>query len=108
MYVYKNTRSKSGFKLVAVAQHRQHPNQRDTTEYYGINTATLLWGDKNRSFNGARFGTSLLSLGRLDADIYEDFAVGAPYENLGEGAVYIYRGSKDFWNKEGENWIGNL
>ena len=47
--------------------------------------------------SGARFGMSLLSLGRFDSDRYEDFAVGAPYENSGEGVVYIYRGSKDFW-----------
>ena len=43
---------------------------------------------------------SLLSLGRFDSDRYEDFAVGAPYENAGEGVVYIYRGSKDLWAKQ--------
>lgn len=42
----------------------------------------------------ARFGSALASLGDLDQDGFEDFAVGAPFEN--NGAVYIYRGSSSF------------
>ena len=38
------------------------------------------------------FGSSLLALGKLDNDNYEDFAVGAPGEDEGKGAVYIYYG----------------
>ena len=34
---------------------------------------------RTRASNGARFGSSLINLGRLDGDRYEDFAVGAPY-----------------------------
>ena len=46
---------------------------------------------------GSRFGASLASLGDLDGDRYEDFAVGSPFEGeRGEGAVYIYRGSATF------------
>ena len=89
IYVYENTGSSVGFKLVAVAEYSQ-------VNEPGIHV--LL-----RPFpvsSGARFGMSLLSLGRFDSDIYEDFAVGAPYENAGEGVVYIYRGSNDFWVKE--------
>ena len=53
--------------------------------------------------SGARFGSSLVNLGRLDGDKYQDFAVGAPHEDNGNGAVYIYRGSKSFWSVDGIN-----
>ncbi|KAB7494231.1 Integrin alpha-PS1 [Armadillidium nasatum] len=46
----------------------------------------------------SRFGFSLTTLGDLNLDGYNDFAVGAPYE--GKGAVYVYLGSKDGINKE--------
>uniref|UniRef100_A0A182SD99 Integrin alpha-2 domain-containing protein n=1 Tax=Anopheles maculatus TaxID=74869 RepID=A0A182SD99_9DIPT len=40
-----------------------------------------------------RFGTSLGRIGDINMDGYNDIAVGAPYE--GNGAVYIFLGSKD-------------
>ncbi|XP_023310585.1 integrin alpha-5-like [Anoplophora glabripennis] len=43
---------------------------------------------------GARFGTSIMSLGDIDLDSYNDIAIAAPYEDDGVGAVYIYMGSK--------------
>ena len=82
-----------GFKLIAIAQHSVQPRG---------DIRTLL---RPYVSGGARFGTSLLSLGKMDSDDYEDFAVGAPHENNGEGVVFIYRGSKDFWAKE--SWIRN-
>ncbi|XP_047469713.1 integrin alpha pat-2-like isoform X1 [Penaeus chinensis] len=39
----------------------------------------------------ARFGLALTSLGDVNADGYDDLAVGAPYEE-GGGAVYIFNG----------------
>ncbi|XP_037781926.1 integrin alpha-V-like [Penaeus monodon] len=39
----------------------------------------------------ARFGLALTSLGDVNADGYDDLAVGAPYEGDG-GAVYIFNG----------------
>ncbi|CAH1154080.1 unnamed protein product [Phaedon cochleariae] len=43
-----------------------------------------------------RFGLSLASLGDLNQDGFDDFAVGAPYDGPnGRGAVYIYYGSKE-------------
>ena len=48
--------------------------------------------------DGARYGASLLNIGKLNDDQYEDFVVGAPYEGeRGTGAVYLYLGSADFW-----------
>ncbi|XP_013779057.2 integrin alpha-8-like [Limulus polyphemus] len=41
-----------------------------------------------------RFGLALASLGDVDGDSYEDFAVGAPYAGKNErGIVFIYLGS---------------
>ncbi|XP_018318940.1 integrin alpha-PS1-like, partial [Agrilus planipennis] len=41
----------------------------------------------------SRFGFSMASLGDINRDGYTDIAIGAPYE--GNGAIYIYLGSKD-------------
>ncbi|CAG9765629.1 unnamed protein product [Ceutorhynchus assimilis] len=44
---------------------------------------------------GSRFGISVVSLGDFDLDGFNDFAVSAPYEDEGKGAVYIYNGCSD-------------
>ncbi|KAM8851137.1 integrin alpha-6-like isoform 2-T2 [Spinachia spinachia] len=41
------------------------------------------------------FGEAVENLGDINQDGYEDFAVGAPYENEGTGAVYVYQGGAD-------------
>ncbi|XP_071812883.1 integrin alpha-6-like isoform X3 [Apostichopus japonicus] len=41
----------------------------------------------------SRFGMSVTGLGDINWDGFEDFAVGAPYENDAQGAVYVYLGS---------------
>ena len=48
--------------------------------------------------DGARYGASILNIGKLDDDT-NYFIVGAPYggEN-DQGAIYLYRGSRTFWS----------
>ncbi|XP_064088838.1 integrin alpha-PS3-like [Macrobrachium nipponense] len=48
----------------------------------------------------ARFGTTLAPSGDINQDRYEDVAVGAPWEDDGRGAVYIYLGSISGLRKE--------
>lgn len=43
----------------------------------------------------ARFGESIVNLGDIDNDGFEDVAVGAPQEDDLRGAVYIYNGRAD-------------
>ncbi|XP_030846528.1 integrin alpha-6 isoform X2 [Strongylocentrotus purpuratus] len=38
------------------------------------------------------FGQVVTNIGDINLDGFEDIAIGAPYENNGEGAVYIYLG----------------
>lgn len=46
----------------------------------------------------SRYGFAISGLGDINKDHYDDVAIGAPYE--GNGAVYIYLGSKDGLIKE--------
>ena len=50
---------------------------------------------------GVRYGTAVANVGDVNQDGHEDFAVGAPFEDDGIGAVYIYRGSRTFWKEDG-------
>ncbi|XP_049831422.1 integrin alpha-PS4-like isoform X2 [Schistocerca gregaria] len=41
----------------------------------------------------SRFGSTISNLGDINMDGFPDIAVGAPYEDEGRGAVYVYMGS---------------
>ena len=47
-------------------------------------------GRKHPISDGSRFGYALLNLGNRNEKGQETFAVGAPYEDDGKGAIYIY------------------
>ncbi|XP_008136965.2 integrin alpha-4 isoform X2 [Eptesicus fuscus] len=53
--------------------------------------AELVGSDKY----AARFGESIVNLGDIDNDGFEDVAIGAPQEDDLRGAIYIYNGGAD-------------
>ncbi|KAJ8967511.1 hypothetical protein NQ314_002826 [Rhamnusium bicolor] len=56
-----------------------------------FNTSHFIDGINSKS----RFGHAVSTLGDLNQDGYDDFAIGAPYDGPnGRGAVYIYYGSQ--------------
>ncbi|XP_067650565.1 integrin alpha-4-like [Haliotis asinina] len=61
---------------------------------------------KGNNEHGARFGTSISNLGDINGDGYADVAVGAPYEDEGRGAVYIYHGGEGGVSAEPMQRIG--
>uniref|UniRef100_A0A0L8I5H9 Uncharacterized protein n=1 Tax=Octopus bimaculoides TaxID=37653 RepID=A0A0L8I5H9_OCTBM len=52
----------------------------------------VLFGDKEE---GGRFGSAMTSIGDINQDGFIDIAIGAPYENKLEGAIYIYNTNKE-------------
>ncbi|XP_038215545.1 integrin alpha-PS5-like [Zerene cesonia] len=62
------------------------------TPDYGTNTLTLhriIAGSSNAGY----FGAAIVSVGDMDNDGLDEVAISAPYENDGQGAVYIYTGA---------------
>ena len=45
---------------------------------------------------GSRYGNALLNLGNQKGGKLQAFAVGAPFEEDGKGAIYIYSGISNF------------
>ena len=45
---------------------------------------------------GSRYGNALVNLENWKGGRSEAFAVGAPFEENGEGAVYVYSGNSNF------------
>ena len=104
IYVYKNRHSilnkVMAFDLKAVARHT---NLNKNSMNNG-----LKFLERKEATSGSRFGMSLINLGRLDGDQYEDFAVGSPGADDGLGAIYIYRGSKSFWTDDEDQQGKNI
>ncbi|XP_022240395.1 integrin alpha-PS1-like isoform X1 [Limulus polyphemus] len=66
--------------------------------YAYINTENDFNDSKRIKVTGkaqSAFGLTLSNAGDLNKDGYSDLAVGAPYEESGKGAVYIYLGSAE-------------
>ncbi|XP_037075479.1 LOW QUALITY PROTEIN: integrin alpha-PS2-like [Pollicipes pollicipes] len=79
---FANTEGKYETGRVVVAY--QNPN-------HSFKRFDFLDGGKSKS----RFGLALTSLGDVDWDGFEDIAVGAPHDGMGdEGAVFIFHGTK--------------
>ncbi|XP_064088837.1 integrin alpha-PS4-like [Macrobrachium nipponense] len=84
--------------LIVGSPTYSEPNKPDTGRiqvFIGTTEGNIL---KISSHSGssqslARFGTTLAPSGDINHDSYEDVAVGAPWEDDGRGAVYIYLGS---------------
>ncbi|KAM5280449.1 integrin alpha-4 [Ctenodactylus gundi] len=56
----------------------------------------------------ARFGESIVNLGDIDNDGFEDVAIGAPQEDDLRGAIYIYNGRADGISSTFSQRIGGL
>ena len=105
-YVFKNQHSNKPidqlkiagkvFKLIAVPRHTNDGSLKEIAD------SGLKILKRKEAPSGSRFGMSLINLGRFDGDEYEDFAVGAPGEDNGVGAIYVYRGSQSFWTKDND------
>lgn len=62
----------------------------------------------NENEAGDQFGMST-AVGNFDSDLYDDLAVGAPGEDSGAGAVYLFRGSPTglkFWARITQKDLG--
>ncbi|XP_071966209.1 integrin alpha-6-like isoform X2 [Antedon mediterranea] len=88
--------------VVGAPLHYNRKEQIGGRIYIYINDGEGLLGGANNKYQEAingpldsMYGISIANLGDLNYDTFQDVAVGAPYENYGEGAVYIYMGSKD-------------
>ncbi|ESO99806.1 hypothetical protein LOTGIDRAFT_238706 [Lottia gigantea] len=76
--------------------------------FYSLGNAQILKINFNRNsaiLSGtntpfSRFGSSISNLGDINADSFDDIAVGAPNEDDDRGVVYIYHGGNGGINKD--------
>ena len=89
IYVFENAASENGreFLLKAVGHTMK-------TDIEKEDRTTLQ--RKIPMTKGSRYGNALLNLGNWKGARSQAFAVGAPFEENGEGAVYVYSGNSNF------------
>ena len=90
IYVFENAPTGNGRKFVLKAVGHV------TKKGVGKEDVTTL-RRKIPMTRGSRYGNALLNLANWKGDKLQAFAVGAPFEENGEGAVYIYPGNSNFW-----------
>jgi len=80
----------------------KHPNQGIVYVYKlegdKLKLSTKLRGSIKEGVNsgrGSNFGYAVTNAGDINLDGFNDLVVGAPHEDGGNGAVYIYLGAKD-------------
>lgn len=82
---YKNSGTNYDIGAVYIYYQRY-----DGSYVRGNTNELILKGERS----GAQFGYSVSALGDTNGDGFNDVAIGAPYDNDGAGAVYIFHGSK--------------
>ena len=70
------------------ANAKQKSNQKKQTKRRQLDESVQREIRKSR-----KFGATVANVGDLDGDRFEDFAVAAPFEKEGRGAIYIFRGA---------------
>ncbi|KAI5624905.1 integrin alpha-6 isoform X2, partial [Silurus asotus] len=73
-------------------------NRRDGRDWDRLQPDVLI-GNKD-----SMFGLAVANIGDINQDGYNDFAVGAPYDNDGDGAVYVYLGKTGHFSQQ-ENQV---
>uniref|UniRef100_A0A665VVY1 Integrin, alpha 6b n=1 Tax=Echeneis naucrates TaxID=173247 RepID=A0A665VVY1_ECHNA len=82
--------------VVGAPQYFEKDGEIGGAVYVYVNKAGNWNKVKPTRIDGAKdsmFGLAVENMGDSNLDGYDDFAVGAPYDNEGAGAVYIYSGS---------------
>ncbi|XP_062260967.1 integrin alpha-6-like [Platichthys flesus] len=82
--------------VVGAPQYFEKDGEIGGAVYVYVNKAGIWNNVKPTRIDGPKdsmFGLAVENLGDINKDGYEDFAVGAPYDDKGTGKVYIYMGS---------------
>lgn len=89
VYVFENAASENGRQFLLKAAGHTIKTDVEKEDITTLQRKTPMTG-------GSRYGNALLNLGSGKGGRLEAFAVGAPFEENGEGAVYVYSGNSNF------------
>ena len=93
IYVFENADSENTRKFVLKAvSHTMKKDRAKTVEEKHLVTLRR----EIPMTRGSRYGNALLNLGNQKGGKLQAFAVGAPFEEDGKGAIYIYSGISNF------------